>query len=108
VEYSGLFVDIVDEGLGVLGIVSKSMIYEMLETDYAMQKEEIPRRFVEFSRVLREGMGSAVDPLLEFIVEGFFLKLHMEPPKWTDLNEGIQAVGRILRDNLAEEIPLNR
>jgi hypothetical protein len=101
-RYSGLFVDVVDEGLAVLGEAPKSAIYELLETDYAMQREDIPRRFVEFSKVLRDNIGSAVDPLLEFIVNGFFLKLHMEPPRWKDLNEGIQAVGQILRENFAE------
>jgi hypothetical protein len=89
VIYPRFFVEVVDEGLDVLGEAPKKAIYELLEADYAMQRDEIPMRFIEFSKVLRDNMGRAVDPLLEFIVDSFFLKLHIEPPKWTDLDDGI-------------------
>jgi len=101
------FIDIVDEGLGVLGETSRNVIYELLESDYSMQKSAIPGRFAEFSKVLRDSMGSAIDPMLEFIVQGFFIKLQVEPPKGVDLTESIQVVDRLLQDSSTSEIPLN-
>jgi len=102
-RYPKLFVDAVDEGLEVLGEAPKNIIYELLEADYAMQRDEIPIRFVEFSKALRDTIGLAVDPLLRFIVDNFFLKIDKEPPRWADLNESIQAIEQILRDKLVQE-----
>jgi hypothetical protein len=102
-----LLVQAVDEGLGWLGEGPKNTIYELLETNYQMPKQEIPTRFVEFAKLLREQMGPAVDPLLEFVIEGFYLKLNIEPPKWTDLNDGVQAIGQILHENSINQIDLS-
>jgi hypothetical protein len=102
-----LLVQAVDEGLGWLGEGPRDTIYELLEANYQMPKQEIPTRFVEFAKLLREKMGPAVDPLLEFVIEGFYLKLQLEPPKWTHLNEGIQAIEQILHENSTNQIDLS-
>jgi hypothetical protein len=89
----------------VLGVLPKNPISELLGANYAMQRDEIPIRLVEFAKVL-ENNRAAVHMLLEFILDSFFLKLHMERSKWTDLNEGIQATKQIIRDNFAQEMEL--
>lgn len=106
-RYAGLFADAVDEGLGVLGEIPKRTIYEFLQTEYSMKRDDIPARFTEFSRVLRDNMGLASDQVLAYIVDGFYMKLQMEPPEWDDLNEGIRTVDRLLQDGPANEIRLN-
>jgi len=95
---SEIFVNIVDEGLARLGEGTKNVIYEALEADYAIRRQEIPIKFVEFSGVLHDILGPAIDPLLQFIVNSFLTKINKEAAASTDLNEAIQAVAQILRD----------
>jgi hypothetical protein len=100
---AGSLIQAIDEGLLVIGEGPRNAVYELLEADYQMRKEEIPTRFVEFSKVLRDNMGPTIEPLLEFIIEGFYLKLQLEPPKWTNLNEGIQTIVETLHQNPTEK-----
>ena len=101
---SEILVDVVDEALSRLGEGPKNVIYEALEVDYAIRKEEIPTKFIEFSRALQESLGFAVNPLLQFIIHDFLRKLNREFSESMDLDEAIRMVVDVLhRDNIAEE-----
>jgi hypothetical protein len=101
VRYSGLLSDAVDEGLSALGQAPKKAIYEVLKTDFCMQKTDIPRRFAEFSSILKENIGLGATPLLEFIVDRFSQGLHIESLSSIDLDESIKRVDMILNGDLA-------
>jgi hypothetical protein len=100
VKYSGVLSDAVDEGLSALGESPKEAIYEVLKTDFSMRKTDIPRRFAEFSSILKENIGPGATPLLEFIVDRFTQGLHIESLSSIDLDESIKRVDRILNGDL--------
>jgi hypothetical protein len=100
VRYSGLLSDAIDEGLSVLGRSPKEAIYEALKTDFSMRKTDIPRRFAEFSSILKENIGPGATPLLEFIINRFSHGLRIESLSSIDLDESIKRVDMILKGNL--------
>jgi hypothetical protein len=100
VRYSGLLSDAIDEGLSALGQSPKEAIYEVLKTDFSMRKTDIPRRFAEFSSILKENIGPGATPLLEFIVDRFSQGLHIKSLSSINLDESIKRVDMILKGNL--------
>jgi len=100
VRYSGMLSDAIDEGLSVLGEMPMQAIYGALENDFDMQKADIPARFAEFSRILRDSMGSAAEPILKFIIDRFYHELQVEPNHTTDLEDSITHLGMILKGDL--------
>jgi hypothetical protein len=97
VEHAGLFVDAVDEGLSLLGPAPKKIIYRMLESDYGIAREDLPEKFGEFASILKEAFGPGADSILHYIIDRFYVKLRLDPPSWTNLNEAVETVQRILR-----------
>jgi hypothetical protein len=95
-EYAGMFVDAVDEGLSVLGPAPKKIIYGLLKSDYGITKEDLPEKFGEFSGILKEAFGPGADSILHYIINRFYVKLRLDPPSWTNLNEAVETVQRIL------------
>jgi len=104
--YSGLLSDAVDEGLNKLGQLPKRAIYEALETDFSMQKKDIPTRFTEFSSILLGNIGPSARPLLEYIVDRFSTGLPTQSLTSIDLDESIKRVDMILKSsiNLSDDI----
>jgi hypothetical protein len=103
VEYGELFADSVEQVLSLLGQAPKEIIYVMLESDYGIPKTDIPYRFVEFSDILRKVLGPGAELILKSIIERFYVKLQIEVPEWTDLNEAVQTVRRILMNQLGPD-----
>jgi hypothetical protein len=97
VKRLGLFTDAVDEGLSVLGQSPKEAIYGFLESNYGMERNEIPHRFREFSSILIGTVGPSTGHVLEFIIERFYSKLNLEVPASPTLDETIETVQRILK-----------
>ena len=93
----GLFADAVDEALSVLGESPKEAIYEFLQNDYGIEKNEIPNRFREFSSILEETVGPSSDQVLEFIIERFYVKLNLEIPTSTTICDAIENVQKLLK-----------
>jgi len=98
--YSGLLADAVDEGLGKLGQLPKKAIYEALETNFSMQKKDIPTRFTEFSSILLGSIGPSARPVLEYIVDRFSTGLPTESLPSIDLDESIKRVDMILKGSI--------
>jgi len=96
-ECSELFVDAVDEGLGILGNATMKIIYELLESDYGIVREDVSKRLVEFSEVLKSIFGPSSDLILQCIISRFYAKLRLDPPVWEDLDEAVETVQRILK-----------
>jgi hypothetical protein len=96
-RYSTLITDAVDEGLSKLGRSPKNAIYEALETDFSMRREDIPMRFAEFSSILLENIGSGTKPVLEYIVDRFSCGIHDESLSCIELGESIKRVDTILK-----------
>jgi hypothetical protein len=98
--YSGLLSDAVDEGLSRLGQLPKKAIYEALETEFSMPKNDIPTRFMEFSTILLGSIGPAATPLLEYIVDRFSIGLPTESLSSIDLDESIKRVDMIVKGTI--------
>jgi hypothetical protein len=96
-RYSALIRDAVDEGLGRLGQSPKEAIYEALETNFSMQRKDIPTRFAEFSSILLENIGPSTKPVLQYIVDRFSCGIHDESLSSIDLDESIKRVDTILK-----------
>ena len=97
IEYAELFIDAVDEGLGVLGQAPRRMIYELLENDYEILREDLSEKFLEFSGILKKAFGPSADSIIQYIINRFYVKLRLEPPAWVDLDEAVETVEMILR-----------
>jgi hypothetical protein len=95
-KYSGMLSEAIDEGLGALGQLPMRVIYEKLETGFNMRKIDIPSRFDEFSRILRDAMGPSAEPILEFIIDRFYNELGVDSKQYADLDEYITRVCTIL------------
>jgi hypothetical protein len=86
----------VDEGLGVLGRLSMVTIYDGLEEVFNLRKVDIPTRFCEFSKILREMLGTNAEPILKFIMDRFYSGLGVEPEHTANLDESITRVCTML------------
>jgi len=97
-ECSELFAGAVDEGLSILGNATMRIIYELLESDYGIVRDDISERLLEFSEVLKSIFGpSSSDLILQHIICRFYAKLRLDPPVWEDLDEAVETVQRILK-----------
>jgi hypothetical protein len=97
-RYSALIADAVDDGLSHLGESPKDAIYETLETDFGMQRKDIPTRFAEFSSILLENIGPDARPVLEYVVDRFSSGIRDESLLCIDLGESIKRVQSTTRD----------
>ena len=95
--YESFLCEAVDDGLNVLGRSSRDIIYNLLESDYGIAKDDIPREFAGFSEVFRKTIGPGAETILDFIVRRFYSKLQVDPPAWKDVDEAVDVVGKILR-----------
>lgn len=100
-RYSELLSDAVHEGLNALGQLPRDAIYEILKTDFSMEKTDIPVRFAEFSSILKENIGTSAEPLLEFIVDRFYHGLRIESRSSIDLDQSIKQVDMIVKGDIA-------
>jgi len=98
VGYESLLIKAVDEGFSALGKPSSEIIYDLLESDYGITREDIPEQFVEFSRIFRRIIiGSGAEAILELIIRRFYSKLEAEPPAWNNIDEAIALLQEDLR-----------
>ena len=102
-ENSGRFIDAIDEGLSVLGQAPKSIIYRMLESDYGILRNDLPWRFEEFVNILKIVFGPGANSILQYIIDRFYVRLQLDPPDWTSLDEAVATVQRILKPQ--EDVP---
>ena len=96
-RYSGILAEAVDEGLSALGSSSKVTIYDGLDEVFNLRKADIPRRFCEFSEILRRMMGRNAEPILEFIMDRFYNELGVEPKRDANLDEKITRICTMLK-----------
>jgi hypothetical protein len=101
VDYTRLFCDAVDETLSLLGQGAQKRVYRFLERKYGIRREDIPTRFTDVSRILRDIFGvGGTDLVLRSIVERFYKKLDLEVPKSPEVDEVVEIVQRILSGRL--------
>jgi hypothetical protein len=96
VSYESLLIKAVDEGFNILGKSSSEIIYDLLEGDYGISKQDIPKQFTGFSEILRRTIGPGAEPILQFIISRFYSELEIEPPRWKSVDEAVQVVQKIL------------
>ena len=94
--YESFLIKAVDDGFNVLGKRSSEIIYDVLESDYGITKEDIPKQFMGFSKIFRRTIGSGAEAILELIIRRFYSKLEIEPPAWNNVDDAIAEVQQFL------------
>ncbi|MEM1767231.1 MAG: hypothetical protein QXD86_04730 [Candidatus Bathyarchaeia archaeon] len=77
VNFDKAIIKAVDEGLSVLGEVSKQSLYLYLERFYGIQREEIPVKITDFVKALEEIFGLGSKLLLLHIMKSLHRQLGM-------------------------------
>jgi len=74
-DFDKLFIEAVDEGLGVLGESGRQMIFFHLEKSYSIKRHEIPRKPEAFAAGLEKIFGAGASVLEKLIVKSLYSKL---------------------------------
>jgi len=77
-DFDKLFIEAVDEGLGVLGESGRQMIFFHLEKSYSIKRHEIPRKPEAFAAGLEKIFGAGASVLEKLIVKSLYSKLGLK------------------------------
>ncbi len=80
-DFDALLFEAIDEELSSISLVLRDKIYNFLEKDFGMKKEEIPSRLEEFSTAVKVMLGPGAMPLEILFMKQFHKKIAVKH-KW--------------------------
>ena len=95
-EFKRVFLEALDEGLGILGETTKETLLYILKQNYRIEEEEIPDNLERFISSLKEIFGEYGSSFLESqIIKVLYRKLGFIIQTTMDLREAVNNAKRL-------------
>ena len=100
-DFEKLFIEAIDEGLGVLGESGRQMIFFHLENSYSIKRHEIPKKPEAFAVGLEKIFGAGASVLEKLIVKSLYSKLGLKYEEKSDYTfaDYLNDVKEVREDN---------
>ena len=95
-EFKRVFLEALDEGLGILGETTKETLLNILQQNYGIEEEDIPDNPERFISSLKEIFGEYGSSFLESqIIKALYRKLGIIIQPTMDLREAVNKAKRL-------------